>query len=92
MVLALVAGAGWLAKPVWQPWWYAATLCWGNLSGRELAELLPTERLQASKDTFGSGNGPLRCGVDAPQPGAPANPRTSSPPATPGITPAQHSR
>ncbi|MFJ8861412.1 hypothetical protein ACIRD8_23640 [Streptomyces sp. NPDC102451] len=64
VVLAVVAGAGWLAKPVWQPWWYAATLCGGNLSGGELAELLPNERLQAAKDTFGSGHGLLRCGVD----------------------------
>ncbi|CAM5541064.1 putative protein OS=Streptomyces rutgersensis OX=53451 GN=F0345_01170 PE=4 SV=1 [Streptomyces diastaticus subsp. diastaticus] len=64
VVLALLAGAGWLAKPVWQPWWYAATLCGGHLSGRELAELLPAERLQGAKDTFGTGSGPLRCGVD----------------------------
>ncbi|WP_406150964.1 hypothetical protein [Streptomyces sp. NBC_01012] len=64
VVLAVVAGAGWLAKPVWQPWWYAATLCGGNLSGGELADLLPNERLRAAKDTFGSGDSRLRCGVD----------------------------
>jgi len=64
LVLAVVAGAGWLAKPVWQPWWYAARLCGGHLSGDDLAELLPNERLQAAEDTFGSGHGPLRCGVN----------------------------
>uniref|UniRef100_A0AAU3H1A1 DUF3558 domain-containing protein n=1 Tax=Streptomyces sp. NBC_01401 TaxID=2903854 RepID=A0AAU3H1A1_9ACTN len=64
VVLAVVAGAGWLAKPVWQPWWYAATLCGGNLSGGELADLLPNERLRAAKDTFGSGRSQLGCGVD----------------------------
>jgi len=64
VVLAVVAGAGWLTKPVWQPWWYAETLCGGHLSGDDLAELLPRERLQAAKDTFGSGHGLLRCGVN----------------------------
>ncbi|MFD6327467.1 hypothetical protein ACFWOL_32655 [Streptomyces sp. NPDC058442] len=64
MVLALVAGVGWSTKPVWQPWWYAATLCEGNLSGDDLTELLPNERLQAAEDTFGSGTGLLRCGVN----------------------------
>ncbi|WP_432037911.1 hypothetical protein [Streptomyces cucumeris] len=64
VVLAVVAGVGWWAKPVWQPWWYAATLCGGNLSGDDLAELLPNERLQAAEDTFGSGHSLLRCGVD----------------------------
>ncbi|MFE3634966.1 hypothetical protein [Streptomyces sp. NPDC059168] len=64
VVLAVVAGATWAAKPVWQPWWYAAKLCGGNLSGGELAELLPDERLRAGKDTFGSGSSSLRCGVD----------------------------
>ncbi|MFJ5901173.1 hypothetical protein ACIQFZ_38575 [Streptomyces sp. NPDC093064] len=64
VVLAVVAGVGWLVKPVWQPWWYAATLCGGNLSGDDLAELLPNERLQAGEDTFGSGHGLLRCGVN----------------------------
>lgn len=64
VVLAVVAGGGWAAKPVWQPWWYAATLCGGNLSGDDLAELLPNERLQAGRDTFGSGSSSLRCGVD----------------------------
>ncbi|PZG19238.1 hypothetical protein C1J01_12725 [Nonomuraea aridisoli] len=64
MVLAVVAGVGWSAKPVWQPWWYAATLCGGNLSGDDLAELLPDEWLEAAEDTFGSGHGLLRCGVN----------------------------
>ncbi|WP_244501261.1 hypothetical protein [Streptomyces sp. TP-A0874] len=64
VVLAAVAGVGWLAKPMWQPWWYAASLCGGNLSGGDLAELLPNERLRAAKDTFGSGGDALRCGVD----------------------------
>ncbi|GAA3381394.1 hypothetical protein GCM10020367_72470 [Streptomyces sannanensis] len=64
VVLAVVAGVGWAIKPTWQPWWYAATLCGGNLSGEDLAELLPNERLQAAEDTFGSGHGPLRCGVN----------------------------
>ncbi|MFG2329159.1 hypothetical protein ACGFMM_05985 [Streptomyces sp. NPDC048604] len=64
-VLALVAGVGWAVKPVWQPWWYASTLCGGHLSGDDLAELLPDdERLQAGRDTFGSGNDLLRCGVN----------------------------
>ncbi|MFG3344297.1 hypothetical protein ACGF1Z_04430 [Streptomyces sp. NPDC048018] len=63
-VLALAAGAGWSAKPLWQPWWYAATLCGGNLSGADLAELLPNERLQAAEDTFDSGHELLRCGVN----------------------------
>ncbi|MET9296628.1 hypothetical protein [Streptomyces sp. NPDC003077] len=64
VVLAVLAGVGWWAKPVWQPWWYAATLCGGNLSGGELADLLPNERLRAGKDTFGSGSSLLRCGVN----------------------------
>ncbi|MBV7252568.1 MULTISPECIES: hypothetical protein [Streptomyces] len=64
VVLALLAGAGWLAKPLWQPWWYAATLCGGSLSGGELAGLLPAEQLRASEDTFGSGRTRLTCGVD----------------------------
>ncbi|MGW4456622.1 hypothetical protein ACWEJQ_10555 [Streptomyces albidoflavus] len=64
VVLTLFAGAGWLAKPVWQPWWYAATLCGGSLSGAELAALLPAEQLRASEDTFGSGRSRLKCGVD----------------------------
>ncbi|MBD0839432.1 MULTISPECIES: hypothetical protein [unclassified Streptomyces] len=64
VVLGLVAGIGWAAKPLWQPWWYAATLCGGNLSGDELAELLPNERLEAARDTFGSGSGVLKCGVN----------------------------
>ncbi|MFJ2276357.1 hypothetical protein ACIOEZ_19610 [Streptomyces sp. NPDC087866] len=64
VVLAVLAGGGWLAKPLWQPWWYAATICGGSLSGGELAELLPRERLQAARDTFGSGQDLLRCGVN----------------------------
>ncbi|MEU7024362.1 hypothetical protein ABZ990_27455 [Streptomyces sp. NPDC046203] len=63
VVLGVLAGAGWLAKPVWQPWWYAKTLCGGHLSGGELAELLPDERLQAGTDTFGSGQDLLTCSV-----------------------------
>nr|WBO79299.1 hypothetical protein SBE_002991 [Streptomyces sp. SBE_14.2] len=63
-VVAVVAGGGWAAKPVWQPWWYAERLCGGHLSGGELADLLPTERLRAGRDTFGSGKPVLRCGVD----------------------------
>jgi hypothetical protein len=62
--LAAVAGIGWAAKPMWQPWWYAATLCGGHLSGDDLAALLPDERLRAGRDTFGSGNTLLRCGVN----------------------------
>ncbi len=64
VVVAVLAGGGWAAKPVWQPWWYAARLCGGHLSGGELADLLPDERLRAGRDTFGSGNRVLRCGVD----------------------------
>ncbi|MEV5986360.1 hypothetical protein AB0L85_15250 [Streptomyces sp. NPDC052051] len=64
VTLAVVMGGGWLAKPMWQPWWYARTLCGGNLSGGDLAELLPNERLRPAEDTFGTGHSPLRCGVD----------------------------
>ncbi|WP_234345996.1 hypothetical protein [Streptomyces sp. NRRL F-5755] len=62
--LAVLAGGGWLAKPLWQPWWYAATVCGGHLSGEDLAGLLPDKRLQPADDTFGSGSGVLRCGVN----------------------------
>ncbi|MFE4591538.1 hypothetical protein [Streptomyces laurentii] len=65
VVLAVLAGAGWMAKPVWQPWWFASTLCGGHLSGGELADLLPDERLQAGTDTFGSEqHRSLRCEID----------------------------
>lgn len=65
VVLAVVAGGGYSTKPLWQPWWYAATLCGGYVSGSDLAELLPNERLQAGKDTFGAGHVRLRCAVNS---------------------------
>ncbi|MEU3075918.1 hypothetical protein [Streptomyces laurentii] len=65
VVLAVLAGAGWMAKPVWQPWWYASTMCGGHLSGGELADLLPDERLQAGRDTFDSGQrNLLKCVIE----------------------------
>ncbi|MEZ0159740.1 hypothetical protein [Streptomyces griseorubens] len=63
-VVGALAGIGWAAKPMWQPWWYAETLCGGTLSGAELAGMLPKERLQAGRDTFGSGSTTLKCGVN----------------------------
>ncbi|MCP9210397.1 hypothetical protein [Streptomyces cucumeris] len=64
LVLAVVAGGGYLTKPLWQPWWYAETLCGDHVSGDDLAELLPRKRLQAGEDTFGSGHGRLVCAVN----------------------------
>nr|WP_237536510.1 hypothetical protein [Streptomyces sp. SID5785] len=67
VVLAVLAGATWVYKPWWQPWWYARTLCGGALSGGDLADLLPKERLRAGEDTFGSGDGTsVACEVDRP--------------------------
>lgn len=63
LVLVVLVGGGYASKPRWQPWWYAATLCGGHVSGGDLAELLPKEQLQAGKDTFG-GDGPLKCAVN----------------------------
>lgn len=64
VVLAVLAGGGYLAKPLWQPWWFAATLCGGHLSGGDLAELLPGKQLQAGRDNFEDGAGHLRCAVN----------------------------
>lgn len=63
-VLVLLAGAVYATKPQWQPWWYAATICGGDLSGSDLADVLPEKRLEARKDEMDGKGGELKCGVD----------------------------
>ncbi|MFE3885766.1 hypothetical protein ACFXPQ_23140 [Streptomyces lydicus] len=43
-VPALLAGGAYALKPQWQPWWYAATVCGGNLSADDPADAAPRTR------------------------------------------------
>ncbi|MFD7712050.1 hypothetical protein [Streptomyces sp. NPDC059786] len=64
LVLVTLADGGHLAKPLWQPWWYGATLCGGHVAGGDLAALLPKEQLRAGTESWDTADGVLRCAID----------------------------
>jgi len=64
LVLTVIVSGCYLSKPLWQPWWYAETLCGGHVTGGDLAALLPEKQLQAGRDTFEDGHGRLQCAVN----------------------------
>ncbi|MEU8680100.1 hypothetical protein [Streptomyces sp. NPDC048611] len=66
LVLVVLAGGGYAAKPLWQPWWYASRVCAGLLSADDLADVLPAEQLKAGREEADLAHGRLRCGVDTP--------------------------
>ncbi|RLU96580.1 hypothetical protein CTZ27_16275 [Streptomyces griseocarneus] len=65
-VAALLAGLGYATKPQWQPWWYAMTICDGNLSGSDLADVLSKKQLSAGKEVVDTEGRRLKCSVDIP--------------------------
>ncbi|WP_128510445.1 hypothetical protein [Streptomyces inhibens] len=64
VVLVVLVGGGYVSKPLWQPWWYAGTICDGLLSADDLADVLPDKELQAGKEEADLAHGRLKCGVD----------------------------
>ncbi|MFC7304258.1 hypothetical protein ACFQVC_08545 [Streptomyces monticola] len=61
--LAVLALVTYETKPLWQPWWYAATLCDGTLAAADLADVLPDERLQPGRNDVSLEAGSLKCSV-----------------------------
>ncbi|MFE1171152.1 hypothetical protein [Streptomyces sp. NPDC058773] len=66
LVLVVLVGGGYAAKPLWQPYWYATRICGGLLPADDLAEVLPTEQLKSGKEETDLAHGLMRCGVDTP--------------------------
>ncbi|MFF8789125.1 hypothetical protein [Streptomyces sp. NPDC015125] len=64
VVMAVLAGGAYALKPLWQPWWYAATICGGSLSADDLADVLPHERLQAAEERMDPALDRMSCGVN----------------------------
>lgn len=62
--MAVLAGGAYALKPLWQPWWYAATICGGSLSADDLANVLPHEHLQAAEEHMDPALDRMSCGVN----------------------------